>query len=87
MEAYARIRGDFSAVESTTFRFPAKDAIQSEWDALVDLDFAGKYRRDAKTSYATKSNRLIPFEVFDTVSDLLANLNAKSEEEALKASY
>lgn len=87
VEALARKAGDFSAVESKTFRALKSEAIQSDWDALVELEFAGKYRRDAKTSYATKGNKLIAFEPFESISELINALNSVSEEERVKAAY
>lgn len=87
VEALARKSGDFSAVESKTFRALKSEATQSDWDALVELEFAGKYRRDAKTSYATKGSKLIAFEPFESVSELINDINSVSEEQSVKATY
>lgn len=86
-EALVRKSGDFSAVESKTFRAIKSEATPSEWDALVELEFAGKYRRDAKTSYATKGNKLIAFEAFESISDLINDIDSVSEEQSVKATY
>lgn len=86
-EALARSRGDFSSVETATFHALKSKVAQADWDQLVELEFAGKYRRDAKTSYATKGNKLLPFEYFESVTEIVKDLEAASNEEIVKSSY
>jgi len=86
-EELARESIDLGAVEPKTFRAVNIAVVPSEWDALIDLEFGGSYRRDAKTSYATKGNRLVAFESFKSVSDLIYDINNVSEEQSIKAAF
>ncbi len=86
-EAEARSRGDLSSTESRVFSLAPKQLVKPDWAPVLDLEFEGKYRRDAKTSYAIKGSKLMPFEPFDSVGELIADLSSKSPEEQVKAQY
>lgn len=81
------IPSQFGLDEAQVFSVRPKPAVAADWTALLDLQFAGTYRRDAKTSFAVKGSRLAPFESFESVKDLVQDLAANSPEETVKTQY